>query len=350
MIKKNRLRFGMIGGGGRALDHSAALKRLGLQRKIICDARQSVATKHAADMGYERAVEDYSEVLTSADVDVVVVVLPHSIAGSVVLEALRAGKHVLTEKPLCHSVELGKQIVAEMEKSGKVCMVSHNYRFDSSVLAVRDALKEGRIGEVFLVQGTLIAMPGYLALRPEYRTRTETNPSSVVLGNGIHGFDLLRFWLGEAVSVSAYYKHVVSQKLGGTGEDTGVCIIDFKNGPVGQFTISDGDVSMAASKWGFEFYGTEGVLRWPDPVILPKHPGCFKAWPPSEPTPEPVSLLADDAPKIPALDQIYLHLGEVIDGNAESRLSPSEALKSLELTLATLESADSRGARVLLSA
>lgn len=343
----------MIGGGNRAIDHSYAIKNLGLTRRIVCDAREDVASKHAADWGYAETASDYRKVITRKDVDVVVVVLPHSIAGQVVLDALRAGKHVLTEKPICGTVALGRQIVAEADRAGKVCMVSHNYRFDPGVLAVHDAIRAGKIGEPFLAQGRLIGPPFYLALRPDYRTRTEQNPSTVILGNGVHGFDMLRFWFGDPTSISALFRHVVSKKLGGTGEDTGVCRIEFAHGPIASFTVSDGDVSMSAGGWQWDLYGTEGVLKWScnSAVLLPKHPECFSEWKPGREPVKPIQLVADTSKRDgnQILDGIYQHLLDVIEGRASSRLAASEALQSLAMTLGAVESAYSGGRTVILS-
>src|SRR5687768_12375288 len=93
-MQPSTLSFAMIGGGFRAIDHSYSIKKLGLKRRVVCDAREAVARKHAEDWGYADVATDYRSVLSRSDVDVVAVVLPHAIAGQIVLDALRAGKHV----------------------------------------------------------------------------------------------------------------------------------------------------------------------------------------------------------------------------------------------------------------
>ena len=138
--------------------------------------------------------------------------------------------------------------------------------------------------------------------------------------------------------------------MGGTGEDTGACRIKFRQGALAQFTISDGDVSMAACAWQFDLYGTKGMLRWPDAVLLPKHPECFQNWRPNRKPVKPVQLVKKNGRSKPplVLDLIYSHLIKVIEGRTESRLSATEGLKSLELTLAAVDSARAGGTSVTL--
>jgi predicted dehydrogenase len=278
-------------------------------------------------------------------VDAVVIVLPQYTAGPVVLEALRAGKHVLTEKPLCTTLALGRQIVAEAERLGQVCLCSQNYRFEPGVIAVRDAIAAGKIGPIFLGTGRLIGPPYFLYERPVYRTITPDNPATVVLGNGVHGFDLLRFWLGEAATVSAVFRHVISRSFGGTGEDTGVCRIEFKQGAVVSFVVSAGDVSIAAGAWQFDLYGTESVLRWPEAVLLPKHPECIHPFRPGRQPVPPVALFdrTQQPSGVATLEKIHTHFVDVIAGKAAPQLPAAEALKSLELALAAVESAKAGG-------
>lgn len=346
----SKLSFGMIGGGGRADAHSFTLKKLGFPRLVACDANPDMARKHAAEWGYGDTVTDHRELLKRKEVDAVVIVLPHSVAGPVVLDAIRAGKHVITEKPLCSSMALGREIAEAAARCGKVIMVSHNYRLEPAVLAVRDAIQDGKAGKIFLAQGRLIGPPFYLALRPGYRARTKENPSTVTLGNGVHGFDMLRFWLGEASSVSALFGHAITAPLGGTGEDTSACRVEFRGGALAQFTVSDGDVSLAGGAWQFDLYGTEGLLRWPEAVLLPRHPECYENWSPNRKPVPPVSLLPEPGRVATAdiLERIYTHMLGVIEGRETSCLTVAEALKSLEVALAAVDSADAGGKPIAL--
>jgi UDP-N-acetyl-2-amino-2-deoxyglucuronate dehydrogenase len=335
-IEQDTLNFAIIGASNRAHDHSDTLTSMGLSRRLVCDLNDTAARDHAAKHGYERHCAKIDELLDNSDIDAVIIVLPQMYAADAVVKCLQAGKHVLTEKPLCTTWEDAKRIHSAAKASSKICMVSHNHRFGSATI-IRDALRDQRIGKPFLVDGTLISPPDYYGGRSGYGKLSPKNPSAVTLGNGIHGFDLLRYWLGEVESISSQFVGGVIGDLGLDAEDTSVHNIRFRSGAVGNFVVSDGDVSIRNRKWGFSIFGKEGVVRWPDGMFFKRDPACLTTSRSTEGY-EGVSLISPEVKAKPQLELVYEHFIASVLGETECLSSYREAAASLAVVLASIES------------
>ncbi|MDI7278121.1 MAG: Gfo/Idh/MocA family oxidoreductase, partial [Anaerolineae bacterium] len=138
-----------------------------------------------------QVTRDYGEVLSS-DVDAVVVATPVATHYRLVMEALRAGKHVLVEKPLTADVAQAEEIVAEGKRRGRVLMVGHTFEYNPAVEAVRDIIASGELGRIYYIDGTRVNLGVF---------QSDIN---VVWDLAPHDVSILRFILGaEPERVSA---------------------------------------------------------------------------------------------------------------------------------------------------
>lgn len=99
-----------------------------------------------------RSVADHREVLKLSDVEVVVVATPPSTHFTIALEALRAGKHVVLEKPMCLTVAEADQLITVAAQNDLVLTVNQNRRWDQDFRAVRNIIHRGEIGDVFNIE------------------------------------------------------------------------------------------------------------------------------------------------------------------------------------------------------
>jgi predicted dehydrogenase len=133
-----RIRIGVIGCGQIAqIMHLPHLRELHERFELaaVCDVSPGVL-RHVGELhGVGARFADYRELL-AAPLDAVLVASPDS-HGQVVVDALRAGKHVLSEKPLCYTLREADEVIAARRAAGTVCMVAYMKRFDP---AVRHAL------------------------------------------------------------------------------------------------------------------------------------------------------------------------------------------------------------------
>jgi scyllo-inositol 2-dehydrogenase (NADP+) len=144
------VRAGLLGYGAIGNEHSAAFRSVpGLALELVCDrnpARLDAAASVAGDL---RVTTDPAALVEDPDVDLVVVSTPPDTHATWALRALRAGKHVVVEKPFAIRTDEADAVLAEAESAGLLAVVYQNRRWDVDHLAVRAAVRAGRVGEVF---------------------------------------------------------------------------------------------------------------------------------------------------------------------------------------------------------
>ncbi|MCS6849254.1 MAG: Gfo/Idh/MocA family oxidoreductase [Anaerolineae bacterium] len=111
------------------------------------------AEAYAREWNIERAFGSYEALLESPEIDVVYISLPNSLHAEWTIKALRAGKHVLCEKPLTTRVEDADAIAVAAQEAGKVVAEAFMYRHHPQTLKVKSLIECGAIGEVRLVRG-----------------------------------------------------------------------------------------------------------------------------------------------------------------------------------------------------
>ncbi|MFU8875975.1 Gfo/Idh/MocA family protein [Micromonospora sp. SL4-19] len=114
----------------------------------LCDLDVGRAQRVLGDYSTVQATDDLAAVLADDTVHAVAVATPAGTHLEVAMAALRAGKHVLVEKPLAASVEQGRALVAEAERRGLSLMCDHTYCYTPAVLRIRELLQAGELGEV----------------------------------------------------------------------------------------------------------------------------------------------------------------------------------------------------------
>jgi predicted dehydrogenase len=253
---KPRLRFGIIGSGFVALTHAEALKHVP-QAQLVAVAGGRNAAELAAQYG-ARMESDVEHLLRAEDVEAVVVCSPHFVHAEQAVASLRAGKHVLVEKPMAVTVEECTAMIAAAEAAGRKLMVAHFQRFREPNAAAGRALREGRVGQVLLAQQRLLELPNNKSWQLDGRSR------GFFLGYGVHGIDLLRFWIGgEITEVSGFIHHL----RGNATEDGAQGLFRFAGGasaallatdslPEGKSRKSPG----AAGLWSL-LIGEKGILE-----------------------------------------------------------------------------------------
>jgi predicted dehydrogenase len=155
------LRVGVIGAGRVAqIAHLATLSRVeGARVVALADLRPELAALVAARWNVARAYREHRELLADPDVDAVVVVTQRSQTAGVVADALRAGKHVLSEKPMALSTADARSLVELARERGLVYAVGYMKRYDRGIGVARERIARWRIdgsaGAMLLVRATM---------------------------------------------------------------------------------------------------------------------------------------------------------------------------------------------------
>lgn len=210
--------------------------------------------RHAAEiLGAPRAVADYRDVID--EVDAALLVLPHHLHYPVGMDFIAAGKHILMEKPLANSERECLDLIQAAEQAGVLLMVAYPMRFHPLVLALKNEIDAGRIGEVFQIsiwteQLTRRAADNWL-------NSAELLGGGQLFSHGCHYIDLLLWMLGKPIVGT----HMGTRK--GTewmeGEGTSNVAIEFASGALGYHF---GTWGAQGTKHGYEFqaFGSDGML------------------------------------------------------------------------------------------
>ncbi|MDP3072567.1 MAG: Gfo/Idh/MocA family oxidoreductase [Opitutaceae bacterium] len=189
-----RPKIALIGCGGISEYHLRAYRALGLEVVALCDRNVTRAEKRRVEFFPEAAVcDDYHEVLRRDDVEVVDVALHPKERIDVIEAALRAKKHVLSQKPFVLDLEVGERLVALADAQGVKLAVNQNGRWAPHFSYMAAALHAGVIGEVASVDFTLQWDHTWTA-----GTAFEEIRHLVLFDFGIHWFDMAaRFMRGQ---------------------------------------------------------------------------------------------------------------------------------------------------------
>jgi predicted dehydrogenase len=193
------LKAGVIGTGFIGPVHVEALRRLGVTVTAICDVAD-LGAKAAARLAIPQSVADYRDLLACPEVDVVHITTPNRFHCEMSLAALRAGKHVVCEKPLAMNTRETARIVQAARAAKRVFAVNYNVRFYPAVLALRRLVERGDLGEIIHVNGSY--MQDWLFKNTDYNWRLlpkEGGKLRAVADIGTHWMDTVSFILGAGI-------------------------------------------------------------------------------------------------------------------------------------------------------
>lgn len=230
-----RLGAAIIGCGSIHGVHADAIEASELGRLIcVVDIVEERARASAAKYGCRWYV-DYLEAISDDEVDVVHICTPHYLHASMAIEAVRAGKHVLVEKPVAISISQAQEMAQESKKHGRYIGVCFQNRFNLEAQKAKEIIDSGKIGAVKGIKGvvTWFRTKEYYA-QSGWRGRFATEGGGVLINQAIHTLDLMQ-WLGGGVK--AVRGNVSTYLLGDVieVEDTANAILFFKNGARGIF-------------------------------------------------------------------------------------------------------------------
>jgi predicted dehydrogenase len=197
-----RVKIGVIGTGFIGRVHLDAIGRVGfVQVCALASADLDQAHRLARDYGIDRVESDYRRILEDPEVQAVHVCTPTALHAQIVKDALLAGKHVLSEKPLATSVAAARELVELAKSKGVRNCCNHNLRYYPLVQHMRRLREEGELGEILVVQGTY--SQDYLLYDTDWNWRLdskESGPSCAMADIGSHFCDMTEYVTGLRIS------------------------------------------------------------------------------------------------------------------------------------------------------
>ena len=227
----NRYRLGIIGCGWIAPFHVGALNRLSERVEVVWTADPEIErAKHIAGTLAGDHVEVLTDYRAGLDrVDAVSILVPHHLHHPITLDALRAGCHVLLEKPFALTLEEADEMITEAEVQRKTLMIALPHRYRRSTQAFKTIIDSGDYGSLFMLD-SFMDEDNREYVTGGWFVKKATLGGGVFFSASAHMLDVMLWIAGEVQSVS-----MVGTRAGlpMEGEDSAISVIKFKNGVIG---------------------------------------------------------------------------------------------------------------------
>lgn len=225
-----KLGFAIIGAGAIAGFHARAVAESRGGRIIgVASRRLSAAQAFAKEHGFAFATESVQELLSQPGLDAVCITTPSALHIEPALAAIRAGKHLMIEKPLDATVEGTDRILREAEKAGVRVGSIFQARFGDAARRIKAAVDGGRFGRLVLAS-CYVKWNRTAEYYTGWKGRLAEDGGGALINQAIHGVDLLQWFAGMPVEVFAWTTQRVHRI---ESEDTCVAALRFASGAFG---------------------------------------------------------------------------------------------------------------------
>jgi len=306
------IRFGLVGFGAWGQHHAAAIEKID-GAKLVAIASKSESTLARAREQHPAASYhlDFRELVTRADVDVVTIVVPSHLHHAIASASLRAGKHVLLEKPMCLNLEHCDDLLRIADQHERLLAIGHELRLSSLWSRVKQLIDEGFIGKP---QYALVELS-----RNPYRLGSDNwrydinRVGNWILEEPIHFFDFARWYLTSEGEPTTVYAQANSKQEGHLElQDNFSAILNFENDA---YAVVSQTLSAFEHHQTVKVTGTKGAVwaSWSGAMDRTLHPTFFlKAFDGTEVREIPINKITGEVYELE--DQVAMMVSAVRDG------------------------------------
>ena len=333
MSRKN-FRIALVGCGRISRNHVEAISRIdGLDLVAATDDDPARARELAEPLGIPW-FDSYEKMLAEADCDVVSICTPSGLHPVQGVLAAKAGKHVVTEKPMAISLKGADELVHACDDAHVHLFVVKQNRLNEPVKVLKRAVEEGRFGRLYMASCTVFwARPQEYYDQAPWRGTWEFD-GGAFMNQASHYVDLIQWLMGPVESVMAKTA-TLARRI--ETEDTGVAVLRFRSGALGVIEVTmltypknlEGSITLLGEKGTAKIGGTA--------VNKVEH------WEFADPTPDDERIRAMDSnpPNVYGYghEGYYRNVLAVLRGDAKPETDGRAGRKSHELILGIYESA-----------
>lgn len=198
----SRLGAAILGCGSISATHARCLKQSEqAELKVVVDNVPEKAQK-TAQLNSCDWESDYKKVLERDDIQVVHLCTPHYLHSPMAIDALRAGKHVLTEKPMAESMEGACALVEEAAKHPDLQLgVVFQNRYNHASRKIKEYVDSGELGEMLAMKGLVTWNRNENYYKSDWKGRWATEGGGVLINQAIHTLDLIQWYGGEIAGI-----------------------------------------------------------------------------------------------------------------------------------------------------
>ena len=249
-----KVKIAVIGTGRMGSVHARNIARQIPEAELVavCDIRLEVAQAVADELGVQRVVKDYHDLLADREIEAILIASSTNTHAFIMKDVAAAGKHIFCEKPLALELEAIDEALDAVARAGVKLQVGFNRRFDKSYQRVRAIVASGEIGRPCILRIT--------NRDPDFPAMEFLRVSGgLFLDLAIHDFDMIRYQLGEVEEIYAMGGVLVNPELNEFGDiDTDVIVLKFSNGALG--TIDNSRKAVYGYDQRLEVFGSNGTV------------------------------------------------------------------------------------------
>ncbi len=348
-----KVRCAVIGTGAIGLEHLNSLIHCPRAAAVaICETHPQRAREAGERYKIPRTYSDYRELLEQPDIDAVIVAVPNHLHAPIAIEALKARKHVLLEKPMAMNAKEAAKIIDTAENMRRTLLVGMNYRFDRQTQLARAIIQRGDLGEVYHAR-TFWNRRGGIPRIGSWFTQKQFAGGGCVADIGVHLLDVCLHLIGEfeVASVTAHtHARFGPRGLGefdwGKSEIDPKKTFDVEDCAIALIRLKSGRTVLLESSWaanhasdarekGVDLFGTQAGLSLFPAKIFRNGPNGY----------ETIQLAA---PKVALPEDRVQHFVSCIVENKKPAVLPQEALK-VQKAIDAIYSSASTGREVRLN-
>jgi predicted dehydrogenase len=283
---KKTIRIGLVGGGWPAWQHIKGFKKLkNVRVEALCDVNKEHLNKIANEYNIPKRFTKFEEILNEKEIDAVCVCTPNYLHVPQAILSLKAGKHVLCEKPLSVNAKEGQKIKPYLKKAGKVFMMAHVYRFKEESRYLKSLITKGELDSIYFARTHVLRREGIPGWGGWFTTKSKSGGGALI-DCGVHMLDLTWWLMGTPNPVSAYGvtyakfgpKGLRKQKFG-VSKIKGKPIFDVDDCAIGLIRMANGSSLLIEVSWALNikeirdincsWFGIKGGVDY-NPIKSPK--------------------------------------------------------------------------------
>lgn len=206
--------------------------------------------------------DDYVQMIERTHPDAVVIALPNFLHHPVTMCALKAGAHVLCEKPMAMNVCQAAEMRDTAQRLGRTLMINFSYRFKTTTLAMEKAIGSGQLGQIYFANTGWLRQNG-IPRGVGWFYRKQMAGGGPLIDLGVHRIDLAWYLMGRpkvaAVSGTTFQHFGPRQLAEYDVEDLAAGFVKFQDGRCMQITVSWASFCETPEQMWTELYGTDGA-------------------------------------------------------------------------------------------
>ena len=324
----------LVGCGRISKNHFEAIGKVdGLKLVAVCDAVESRARAAGDDFGVPWFTA-HADMLARVDAQIVTICTPSGLHAQQGIAAARAGKHVVTEKPMSITLEQADALVQACDDAGVQLFVVKQNRLNPSVQLLKRAVDKGRFGRIYLANTTVRwNRPQEYYDAASWRGTWEFD-GGAFMNQASHYVDLIQWLIGPVESVIA---KTATQARRIEAEDSGVAVLRFRSGAIGVIEVN---VLTYPKNWegSISIIGERGTAKIGGTSVNKVEHWSFADYDDDD---KLIEAAATNPPSVYGFghEAYYRNVLSVLRGEAQPDTDGRAGRKSLELILGIYESA-----------